>query len=187
MVILGITGTDGGGKGTVVDYLAQEKGFVHYSARGIWTHEITRRGLPVNRENMRLIANDLRGQHGRDVLIQMSLGKAQASNDTRIVIESLRALAEVEALHREGGKLLAVDAPQQLRFERIQKRGSASDQVTFEEFVKQEALEMSDPDPNGMQKAAVMQLADVVIQNNGTLEELHTEVDRVLVELGISD
>jgi dephospho-CoA kinase len=68
-MIIGITGTDGGGKGTVVDYLVREKGFVHCSARQLWNDEITKRGLEINRANMRLIANDLRAAHGDDFLL----------------------------------------------------------------------------------------------------------------------
>ena len=33
MNIIGITGTLGAGKGTIVDYLVQKKGYVHYSVR----------------------------------------------------------------------------------------------------------------------------------------------------------
>jgi dephospho-CoA kinase len=32
-MIIGITGTDGAGKGAVVDYLVAQKGFTHYSGR----------------------------------------------------------------------------------------------------------------------------------------------------------
>ena len=41
-MIIGITGTDGSGKGTVVDYLVEQKGFKHYSARAIFEEEIAR-------------------------------------------------------------------------------------------------------------------------------------------------
>jgi len=62
-MIIGITGTDGGGKGTVVEYLVEKKGFVHCSARALWVDEIKKRGLEVNRANMRIVANDLRAKH----------------------------------------------------------------------------------------------------------------------------
>ena len=79
--------------------------------------------------------------------------------------------------------LLAVDADQQIRYERITARGSASDHITFEKFCEQEAVEMNDPDPNGMQKAAVMAAADFTIVNDSTLEALHHQIEVALEQL----
>ena len=182
-MLLGITGTDGSGKGTVVDYLVQEKGFVHYSARALWVEEIERRGIENNRATMRLVANELRGLHGHDYLVTYYVQKMAVENPARAIIESIRATAEVKTLKAHGGILIAVDADQQLRYERIQARKSSSDHITFAEFVENETLEMNDPDPNGMQKAAVIQMADYTITNNGTLEELHANVEKVLAEI----
>lgn len=179
-MIIGITGTDGAGKGSVVDYLVSEKGFVHYSARAMFVEEIKRQNLPNDRNHMRLVANELRKQHGNDFLITFYLRKFQEEQPAHVIIESLRAVAEAETLKKEGGILLAVDADQKLRYERIQKRGSSSDHVSYEDFEKQEKLESDDPDPNGMQKAKVIQMADYTIMNNGTLPELHKQVDMFL-------
>jgi dephospho-CoA kinase len=182
-MLLGITGTDGGGKGTVVDYLVQQKGFVHYSARDIWVEEITRQGLENNRANMRLMANKLRAMHGYDYLITYYLEKMKRENPEHVIIDSLRATAEADALKANGGTLLAVDADPKIRYERIQARQSSSDHITFEEFVAHEALEMDDPDPAGMQKAKVIQMADYVITNNGTLAELHVQIEQILAQI----
>lgn len=176
-MIIGITGTDGAGKGAVVEYLVDNKGFVHYSARALITAEIQARGLPVNREHMRLVANDLRGTHGLDVIVSTALRKMQEEGVHDAIIESIRAVKEVETLHANDGILLAVDADQRLRYERIMARQSESDQVSFQDFVSQEQLEMNDPDPNGMQKAKVIGLADYTIMNNGTLSELAQQVE----------
>ena len=46
-MIIGITGTDGAGKGSVVDYLVKEKGFVHYSGRGVIVEAIEAKGGSV--------------------------------------------------------------------------------------------------------------------------------------------
>ena len=179
-MILGITGTDGAGKGVVVEYLAEKKGFIHYAARQLWVDEINRRGLEVKRENMRIVANDLRRQHGNDFLVVAYIERMQKEGVRDAIIESIRAIAEAETLKKHGGILLAVDADKHLRYERIVGRASESDKVTFEEFVAHEALEMNDPDPNGMQKEKVMQMADYTIVNNGTLDEFHTEIETVL-------
>ena len=186
MILIGITGTDGAGKGTVVEYLVTQKDFVHYSARALFVAELERRGLPIDREHMREIANKLRGTFGHDYLIRESLRRAHEQKNDRIVIESLRALAEVGALHKAGGKLLAVDAEPHVRYERIQARASETDRVSFEEFRQHEELEMNDPDPNGMQKAAVIAAADHTIINSGTREELYAQIDEALKKFGIA-
>ena len=177
-MIIGITGTDGSGKGTVVDYLVREKGVTHYSAREYITREIKRRELPVNRKNMRIVANDLRRVHGNDHIIREYITKAKEAGIKDAVIESVRERDAAVLIKREG-VLLATDADVHVRYDRIQSRASESDAVSFEEFVAQEELEMRDPDPNGMQKRAVMEMADYTIQNNGTLEELHEQIDEV--------
>jgi dephospho-CoA kinase len=183
-MIIGITGTDGAGKGAVVEYLVSQHNFTHCSARALITEEITRRGLPVDRAQMRLVANDLRRQHGNDYVVTQYL-QQYVESEQDLVIESIRALAEAETLKHEGGILLAIDADQQLRYERISARQSESDRVTFEAFVAHEALEMNDTDPNGMQKAAVMASADVTIMNNGPLAELHAAVDAFLASVSV--
>ena len=122
-MIIGITGTDGGGKGTVVEYLLGKGGFEHCSARTLWVDEIKRRGLPVDRSNMRIIANDLRRIHGDDYLIREYARRTNnfaAGKD--YLIESIRALPEAETLKKLGGILVAVDADQHIRYERVQER-----------------------------------------------------------------
>lgn len=180
MILLGITGTDGSGKGTVVQYLVERHSFTHYSARALLVSVIEQQGLPATRNQMRLTANELRRQHGNDFVVKQALAQAEADGSTRIVIESIRALAEAEYLKLKGGTLLAVDADQTLRYERVQARRSSSDQVSFEAFKQHEALEQNDPDPHGMQKAKVMEMADFTVLNNGTLEELHAQAEQVL-------
>lgn len=180
MVIVGIAGTDGAGKGTVVSYLINHYRFVHYSTRKILVEKLRQRGEPIDRAHMRFIANTLRKEHGNDYVVQEFLSRARAAGDEHIVLESLRAVAEVEALHAAGGMLFVVDADQQLRYQRAQVRGSASDAVSFEEFVAHEALEMNDPDPHGLQKAAVMGMADYSLRNDTTLEALHGAIDEVM-------
>lgn len=184
-MILGITGTDGAGKGEVVRYLTETKGFAHYSARDLFLEEIERRDLPNDRAHLRSVANDLRKEHGNDHMVRTFIERIEAHEDHDAVIESIRALAEAEYLKEQGGVLIAVDADQKLRYARIQGRKSETDQISFKEFKEHEALEMNDPDPHGMQKQAVIEAADFTIENNGTIAELHKKIDEVLGALTV--
>lgn len=182
-MLIGITGTDGAGKGAVVDYLVKEKGFVHYSARAIWEEEFIVRGMESNRANMRLVANESRKTYGNDFLITYYLKKKTEQGVVDAVVESIRTTAEADSLKSNGGLLIAADANRTLRYERITTRGSSSDNISLVEFIAHEELEMNDPDPNGMQKARVMEMADYTIFNEGTLAELGEQIEEVLQKI----
>ena len=179
-MIIGITGTDGAGKGTVVDYLVTNHGYTHYSSRDFILEEITRLNLPTDRSQLRITANDLREQFGNDVIVRKAYEKAAKDLEVNVVIESIRALAEVEYLKAAGGILLAVDAEPEVRYARVQGRRSETDQVTYEQFLAHEALENNDPNPHGMQKARVMALADCTIKNSTNKKDLALSVEEFI-------
>ncbi len=182
-MIIGITGTDGAGKGTVVDYLVSRKGFAYYHARKLIVAEIEKQGIENNRANMRKVANEIRKQYGNDAVVSLFLAQAKEKGDEHIVIDSIRATAEAETLKAHGGVLLSVDAERKVRYERIKARASSSDHVTYEEFILHEELEMNDPDPHGMQKAKVMDMADYRIDNNISVDDLYAQVEVFLQTL----
>ncbi len=180
-MIIGITGTNGAGKGAVVEYLTQ-KGFKHYSAREFIVDEIKRRGLSVDRSSMREIANDLRQIH-RPTYIGEQLYNRAAAEGGNAIIESIRETAMAKFLKGKGEYLLAVDADREIRYERTVLRGSETDKVTFEQFCEQEDREMNATASWNMNIAGVMKLSDFTLQNNGTLEELHAQIDKVLAKI----
>jgi len=184
-IIIGITGTIGAGKGTVVDYLVKNMGFIHFSAReDVINKEIEKRGLPITRDNMILVANDLRKNYGPSYVAEELFKMAQNSNKN-CVLESLRTVGEIESLKNKGKFFLfAVNADQKKRYNRVQERKNLqSDNVSFEKFVEQEKTEMSADDPNKQNLSKCIEMADYVFDNNGTFEELYKRVDEVISKL----
>jgi dephospho-CoA kinase len=184
MILLGISGSDGSGKGAVVSYLVSQYGFVHYSARNILIDILMERSMEPTRAHMRIVANEMREKYGDDFIVRCNLEKIQKSGTTRAIIESIRTTAEAETLKKEGGILFAIDADQKLRYERIQARCSETDAVSYEEFVAHETLESHDPNPHGMQKQKVMHMAEYTIFNNGDFSELYEKIEKILTEIG---
>jgi dephospho-CoA kinase len=182
MRIIGITGTLGAGKGTVVEYLCKPPhNYKHYSARGLLNEIIAKRGLEPGRDSMRAVANGMREKNGPAALIEALYAKALAIGADAI-IESVRTEGEVVSLRSTGQPftLLAVDADQRIRYDRAVGRGSSTDQVSFEKFCEQEALEMASAKPHEQNLSRCMELADVRLVNNGSVEEFHAQIDAFL-------
>jgi len=180
-IIIGITGTFGSGKGEMANYLI-EKGFSHFSFRDFLVEEIKRRGLPVDRDSMRNTANALREEHGGDYIAQVLWDRAFAAGKSA-VLESIRAPIEVDYLAKQPNTFLfSVNAPIELRYERIVNRGTSTDSVTLEQFKIQEDAEMNDPDPCKQNLAYCREHtpAEFQFMNVGTLEELHQKIDVAL-------
>jgi dephospho-CoA kinase len=183
MLIIGITGTLGAGKGTIVDFLTKEKGFVHFSVRAFIAEEIIRRGMIVNRDSMVLVANDLRKNNSSSYITDCLYEKALALGKNSI-IESIRTPGEIYSLREKGGfNLIAIDADPVIRYRRISARNSETDKVSFETFLANEHREMTSTDPNAQNLSKCIELADYKLWNNGTMEQLNNKVEDILKEI----
>ncbi|MBE0652012.1 MAG: AAA family ATPase [Bacteroidales bacterium] len=186
MVIIGITGTLGAGKGTVVDYLVKEKKFLHYSVRQYLIDKIKKQGLPVNRDTMTSTANALRKAHHPAFIIEelYRLAKEQKKD---AIIESIRTPGEIDFLRTKGEFFLfALDAKPEIRFKRILSRGSETDHVDYKTFLSNEQREMSTTDPNKQNLGKCIQMADFRINNNEDVQTLYGEIDKVLKKISFS-
>ncbi len=178
-MIIGLTGSFGAGKGWVADYLVTAKGFSHFSARTFIIAEITKRQLPINRDSMIEVANDLRKQHGSTYIFEQLVGMAKAHGGD-CVVESIRAVAEARYLKMEGGIVLGIDAAPELRYERIKKRGNETDDVTYEEWHQQELRESNPDDPTKQDIFGALRESDHIITNDGDEAALRQKIDDFL-------
>jgi dephospho-CoA kinase len=187
-MIIGVTGTNGAGKGTVVDYLVEHKGFTHFSVRDLIVEEVVRRGLELNRTNIGATGTALRRENEPHYFVKTFLARAKEQGLENVVIESIRAVAEEKYLKEHGGFVVAVDAPRELRYERIVGRASVTDKVTFEEFCAQENKEYiaeDSNDPTQMNFKAVMEGADYTIINDGSHMEFRERMEEMLAKLTV--
>jgi len=185
MLIIGITGTLGAGKGTIVEYLVKEKGFVHFSVRRFITEEINRQGLPVNRDSMVTVANRLRASNSPSYIIDQLYEQAMVSGKN-CVIESIRTPGEVESLRKkENFVLFAVDADPMLRYDRIVMRNSETDRIPFATFIANEEREMQSNDPAKQNIGKCIEQADHIFYNNSTVPDLHKRLESELAQLDI--
>jgi dephospho-CoA kinase len=180
MIIIGITGTIGAGKGTLVEYLKQQVHFRHFSVRDFLTQEILRRQLPINRDSMTHIANELRATHSPSYIIDQLYDQAVQNGDNA-VIESIRTPGEVLSLRKKPNFFLfAIDADPAIRYQRIVARASETDQVDYQTFLANEAREMQATNPNKQNLQQCIAMADFHFDNNGSCQELEHQLQKTL-------
>lgn len=180
-MIIGLTGRNGSGKGEVANFLTAS-GYEYHSLSDILRDELTGRKQQVTRENLIQIGNELRATHGAGVLAERTLQKL--SPETHAVVDSIRNPFEVEALRRRSDfRLLSIEAEPKTRFARITARKREGDPQTYESFLEVEAREAATPDPATQQLNRTAAMADAVVCNNGTIEELHDQVRQVVQAL----
>lgn len=176
-MIIGVMGRIGAGKDALAEYL-KRKGFKQIAFRDAVVEEADKRGLSHTRENLQDVQRECRQRYGEDYFPKKIIEQVEKSRAKRIVITGLRTSTDARTLKEHFGKrvtLVLVDAKPEIRFERMKKRGRLGDPKTFEEFLDQERRENEHFDSEN-----AFTYADVMIDNSGTLEELHTRINRLL-------
>ncbi len=184
-MIIGITGTIGSGKGTVVEYL-KERGFAHYSVSKLLGELVEKEGNPKTRDFLSPMATRLQKEYPGGAVEKIYREKFLVEKPADAIIESIHRQTEADFLRSVAGKIIGVDANLETRYRRTLLRNeSEKDHVSFEEFKKHAQIE----DDGGGDTLrdnnirAVLNGADAVITNNGTLEELHAQIDEVLKQI----
>lgn len=178
-MLIGIVGTLGAGKGTVVEYL-KHTGYAHYSASGYLRELMVARNIPIDRDAYSRVSGEIRYLDPAG-LVRALYERVIADGAPNAVIESIHDDGEAAFIKEMGGVLLGVDADMMVRYDRIIIRGTEKDNVTFEEFTEQIKREETGGGHHNIR--SVLGTVDYLIENNGTLEELHTKVDDFLATL----
>ena len=186
MKLIGIAGTNGSGKDTVGRILAEKHDWLFVSVSDLLRDECRKRGLSVERENLRAISAEWRREGGLGVLVDKAVDMFERSAEKYegLAVSSLRNPGETKRVRELGGVNVWVDADPRVRYDRIQtaERGrGAEDHKTYEEFlVEQEAEMKPSGDAATLDMASVKKHADVIILNESTLENLEIETEKII-------
>ena len=176
---LGLTGPNSSGKGEIAGYLASRHGYRCHSLSDVLRDEARQRGVEPVRAILIPLGNELRAARGPGALADMILPRLTPP----ALVDSIRNPEEVTVLRRlEGFVLLAVEAPLDLRFRRSVGRQRPGDPASLEEFREREAQE-NGTDPMAQQLCATAALADHVLRNDGSLDDLHRAIDNLIERL----
>jgi dephospho-CoA kinase len=178
MKVLCVVGMPGSGKSRAMEFL-RRKGVSIVSMGDVVREAAQAEGLPITPENLGRVSSDLRRKHGREVVARRCLEKIEKIRREKgggdlLVIEGIRSREEVLFFQEnyEGEfRVLALHASPDRRFERLSRRGREDDPTCREEFEERDEREL------GFGMARVIALADYLIVNEGSEEELEREME----------
>jgi dephospho-CoA kinase len=180
MKIIAFTGMPASGKSEAV-HLAKEKGIPVIRIGDMVWEETKRQGKTLDDKNVGEVANNMRKKYGMDVWAKRTAEKINSLKKSPLfVIDGVRNMEEIEFFKKELGMnflVIAIDAPDELRRKRAIARGRTDDSKNLKDLEERDRREIR----WGLQK--VIADADIVIPNNGSLDDLKKQVLTVLQQL----
>ena len=184
LLCLGLTGRMSSGKGEVV-MICQSFNFRYISLSDIVRETAASLGNEVSRSEMQDIGNNLRKQGGAGILGKKVREKIENLPIEKWVIDGIRNPAEVIELRKlPHFFLLGIEAEIPVILRRLQNRNRSSDVADEIELKQRLNREWGDGEPaDGQRVGTCMEMADLVLQNNGSLAELTIKTVEILKKL----
>ena len=176
MKLVIITGMPGAGKGEIAEAF-QTAGIPVIVMGDIIREETRRRGLDPNPENTKTVMLDLRAKDGLGAIALKCLEDLKQQTSDVVVIEGCRSIAEIDVFDdfAEEVKIICVHSAPNVRFNRLRNRGRDDAPQKWATFRERDLREIS------VGLGAVIALSDIMLINEGTIEELR-ELARAIVE-----
>ncbi len=172
MKLLILTGMPGSGKSSVADVFRRAEIPVIIMGDVI-REEVEARGLDPNPSNTKDVMLELRERDGPGAVAKRCIESLKGSNSNLLVIEGCRSLAEVDVFDDYAEELwtACIHSSPKTRFSRLMDRGREDDPKDWSVFRERDLREIS------VGLGAVIALSDIVIINEGTLEQLKKEAE----------
>ncbi len=182
-LLIGITGGFGSGKSTAASFF-ESKGFKKIILSLFLEEEVKRRGFKkITRKILQDIGNEWRKKYGSGILAKKALEYLGEANKN-IAIDGIRNPGEIEVLRKNKNFIvLGVGAERKVRFERL-KRHKRRESLTWELFERLDRRDLGlRQKKTGLKVAESIAMADIFIENNGTLEEFIEKLNSSLSKL----
>jgi len=179
-IILGFVGQIASGKDVSKKYLEKKYGAQSCRFSTILRDVLTRIGVEIKRENLQKVSTALRQTFGEDLLAMAISKDASNLNSDIVIVDGVRRLTDIVHLTSlPHFFLVKIEADPKLRYERMKLRNEnvGDDKKTYEDFLRDHEVEADREIP------AVMQTAKYSLDNNGSLEDLYSQLDKLITDL----
>jgi dephospho-CoA kinase len=176
--IIAFTGMPFSGKSEAVKIAKEQNIPVIRMGDMVW-EETKKQSLELNDKNVGTIANNMRKKYGIDIWAKKTIEKIKKIKNTNIlVIDGVRNLEEVEIFKKKLGDdflLVAIQVSDKLRYKRAMNRNRKDDSKDLVKIKERDNREIS----WGLD--TVIASADMIISNEGSLEEFQNKIKQIFV------
>ncbi len=176
-IVLGLVSQMAGGKEVVKKYL--EKNYQADSCRfsSVLRDILDRLFLANSRKNIQKLSTSLRQTFGEDILALTIAKEVNSLSAELIVVDGVRRPADIKYLKKLANfSLISIEADDKIRYQRLVARAEnpGDKQKTWSEFLADNQQEADQT------ISKVMAGADYLVDNNGCLETLYQQIDKII-------
>jgi dephospho-CoA kinase len=175
--VIAISGMPGAGKGVAAD-AARQMNLEVLVLGDVIREETERRGLDPTPQNMGAVMLEVRQKEGPVVVAKRLLPKIRACKSHIVIVEGVRSLQELAELKSQYEVLtVAIHASPKTRFQRLLSRNRSDDPKNWDTFSERDERELN------VGLGHVISLADILLVNEGSINELQAEFKEELTKL----
>ncbi len=179
MKIIGVIGLNGSGKDEVVKYLEQKYGIPLISVGDVVREVAAAQGIEPTRDNLDRIVQSYFDKYGAGYFVKQVVEKIRDNRWPQAGISGIRSPVDIGIVREAFGTgftlINVYVSSARLRYERVRRRGSRRDDITYADFLRQDAKS-----EKLFQIREAVAMADYSLANDGTLAELQEQIDRLV-------
>ena len=177
--IIAIVGMCGSGKSVATEMLENELGYKKVYFGGVTMEKLKEANLEVIPENEKMIREGLRRDLGMGAFAKILLPRIKEyANEGNVVLDGLYSWDEYKILNEEldNIKMIAVITDKNIRYERLAIREVRP--LTREQAKNRDIAEIENS-----AKGGPIAYADYYVLNNGSIEEYHNRLEKILKQI----
>jgi dephospho-CoA kinase len=174
-----ITGMPGSGK-SQASRIAEEMGIQVFRMGDLVREEVLSLPMRINGDVIGKVANDMREKYGKDIWARKILKKIEKGKEKeeKIVIDGVRNIEEIKAFKEKMDVIIVtIHASPSTRYERLIERKRMDDPTVMKKFIQRDERDL------GWGIGEVIAMADLMIINEGSIDEFREKVEEILLKL----
>lgn len=177
MKVIFIAGMPGSGKSEAVRVF-RSHGLAVVNMGDVVREEARRRGKTETPESLGEVSVSLRSEYGEEEIARRCIDriKKELSQGKNVIVEGVRSLQEIRYFKnnlKDDFSILAIHSSPRTRYKRLKARGRGDDPANWKTFEERDLREL------GYGMGSAISLADYMVVNEGSLEDLRQKIEAI--------